>query len=87
MNIKVAFINETSDNKKEHVILEEKLFENVKDRFDKEIIDYVYHKVVFELDPEYNFIDYDNCPYIAINYYDGDKQIYSDNCIEYMYNT
>lgn len=56
-------------------------------RFDREINNYVYEKVL-ALDIIYNFIDYEKLQfYIEIRYYDNrGKLVYTDDCVDYMYN-
>lgn len=66
-------------------VLDSRVFEKAISRFDGEISDYVYKKVL-ELDSIYDFIDYDNCPYIEIEYLnDRNETIYTDDCVDYMY--
>lgn len=67
-------------------ILESKVFENAKSKFDKDVDTYIYNRVL-DLDMKYDFIEYETCPYIEIRYLNNvGELLYRDNCIDYMYN-
>lgn len=72
------------DNDNEQ-LLNKKIFLDSISKYDKNVSDYVY-ETVLELDKKYDFIDYDNCPYIEIRYFENDKLKYTDDCVDYMYN-
>lgn len=86
--VKVKFENviEDSDYNEKRILVCEKDFPNAIDHWDGEINDYVYNKVL-ELDAKYDFIDYENCPFIEISYFnEKNKLLYRDDCVDYMYN-
>lgn len=83
INIKFVLIND--DNSE--LELESKIFNDANSIHDSNICNFVYNKVVFELDNKYNFIDYENCPYVEIRYFDSNENlIYSEDCTDYMFN-
>lgn len=81
----ILYIDSIPENETKE-LLDFKVFEKAKSRFDKEINDYVYHKVL-ELDAKYNFVEWETCPYVEIEYLDDKSEIiYRDNCIDYIFN-
>lgn len=81
--IKVQFVLINEDDSE--IILESRNFETATSRFDSEINEYVYNKVL-DLNAQYDFINFETCPNIEIRYINNkDTVIYYDNCIDYMY--
>lgn len=82
--IKVVFAL-INDDESEN-LLAAKEFANAKSIHDIEVSQYVYDKVL-ELDNQYDFVKYENCPTISIIYMNEDgEKIYYDDCVDYMYN-
>lgn len=80
----VKYIKDFSEDTEE--IIDYKEFPNCYDKWDKEIEDYTYNKLL-ELDSKYNFYDYENSPSIDEVIYDNKGKIISlYSCIELYYN-
>lgn len=89
--IKVKIIDETDDCKNPPVIWEQ-VFQTT-DRWSTEVQNSIHNKVL-ELDSEYNFVDYDNCPHFVIIVIEvteiskktTEKILDCDDCVSYIYN-
>lgn len=82
--IKVKYIKDIWEDTEE--VIEEKEFPESYSRWDKEIEDYTYNKLL-DLDNEYNFYDWENAPSITeVIYDDIGKVISMCSCIELYYN-
>lgn len=79
----VKYIKNFEENDED--IIESKEFPNAKDRWDSEVREYTYRKLL-DLDSQYNFTNWENAPSIdEVIYDDKGKILACCSCIELYY--
>lgn len=86
IKIKFELITEKENFKEERTLIDEREFPQASNWFDSGIDDYIYHKVL-ELNGQYDFVNYEEAPYIEISYLNEHNIVVKrDDCIDYYMN-